>query len=594
MPKDQLIIAGASGFWGEAPHATAQLLRYPGLEFLVYDYLAEITMSIMARARMKDPALGYATDFVTDAMAGNLEEIAKQGVKVLSNAGGVNPAACAEALRKAIEAAGLTLKVAVVEGDDLAARAPEFSDRREMFAGTAFPDASRVASVNAYLGAFPVAAALDAGADIVITGRCADSALVLAACTHRFGWTQGDHDRLAAGSLAGHLLECGPQSTGGNFTDWELSGDIAEIGYPVAVVEEDGRFDITKPDGTSGIVSRASVGEQMLYEIGDPQAYMLPDVICDFSHVVLEQAGKDRVRITGAQGRAPTGRLKVSATFMDGYRAGFVFQFNGRNAREKAQAFAEAGLKRAQTRLKQLGAPDYSETAVELFGGSPGGKGDEEICVKAAVRHADARAVGLFLKEITGCALATPPGLHFFTGAGRPKPSPVVRLFSFLIAASDVPVRVSIDGNDIGYAAAVPALHDAVVPDRPAPPPPAAETDLVTSRLEALAWARSGDKGNDANIGVIARRPEFIPWIWRSLTDGTIASAFAPYLEGEVERFFMPGIHGMNIVMHNALGGGGVASLRNDAQGKAFAQTLLALPIEIPAALAGNAATGER
>ena len=594
MPKDQLIIAGASGFWGEAPHATAQLLRYPGLEFLVYDYLAEITMSIMARARMKDPALGYASDFVTDAMAGNLAEIAEKGVKVLSNAGGVNPTACAEALRTAIEAAGLDLKVAVVEGDDLTSRAAEFTGYREMFDGTAFPDPSKVASVNAYLGAFPVAAALDAGADIVITGRCADSALVLAACIHRFGWAPGDHDRLAAGSLAGHLLECGPQSTGGNFTDWELSGDIAEIGYPVAIVDAEGNFDITKPDGTSGIVSRSSVGEQMLYEIGDPQAYVLPDVVCDFSHVALEQAGEDRVRITGARGRAPTGRLKVSATFMDGYRAGFVFQFNGRKAREKARVFAEAGLKRARTRLKELGAPDYSETAIEFFGGNPGGKGDEEICVKAAVRHADARAVGLFLKEITGCALATPPGLHFFTGAGRPKPSPVVRLFSFLIAAGDVPVRVSLDGNDIGYKGTAPALHDDAVPERPAPPRPPAGADLVTRRLEDLAWARSGDKGNDANIGVMARRSEYLPWIWRSLTDDAIASAFAPYLQGGVERFFMPGIHGMNIVMHNVLGGGGVASLRNDAQGKAFAQTLLALPIALPAILADNAATGER
>ncbi|WP_136659814.1 acyclic terpene utilization AtuA family protein [Nitratireductor sp. XY-223] len=594
MSGDQLIIGGASGFWGEAPHATAQLLQFPGIDVLVFDYLAEITMSIMARARLKDPALGYATDFVTGAMAGNLAEIAKKGVKVLSNAGGVNPAACAEALRKAIAESGLDLKVAVVEGDDLMARVAEFSDRREMFAGTPFPDAAKIASVNAYLGAFPVAAALDAGADIVITGRCADSALALAACIHRFGWHKDDHDKLAAGSLAGHLLECGPQSTGGNFTDWEQAGDLADIGYPVAAIGADGRFEITKPDGTSGIVSRASVGEQMLYEIGDPQAYILPDVICDFSNVALEQAGPDRVSVSGARGRAPTGRLKVSATFLDGYRAGFVFQFNGRNARDKAKAFVEAGLKRAEARLKALGAPGYSETAIELFGGAPEGHDGEEICVKAAVRHADARAVGLFLKEITGCALATPPGLHFFTGAGRPKPSPVVRLFSFLIEAGAVPVNLSIDGADIGYADTAPAPHDDVLPERPAIPDPAAETDLVTCRLEDLAWARSGDKGDDANIGVMARRPEYLPWIWRAVTEETVANVFASYLEGKVERFFMPGIHGMNIVMHNVLGGGGVASLRNDAQGKAFAQTLLALPVEIPAALADNAATGER
>ncbi|WP_419909490.1 acyclic terpene utilization AtuA family protein [Hoeflea sp.] len=594
MPAGKLVIGGASGFWGEAPHATAQLLRFPGLEFLVYDYLAEITMSIMARARMKDAALGYATDFVSDAMAGNLSAIAENGVKVLSNAGGVNPRSCAQALCKIIEERGLDLKVAVVEGDDLTARAAEFSDRREMFDGEAFPDASRIASINAYLGAFPVAAALDAGADIVVTGRCADSALVLSACIHRFGWTAQDFDRLAAGSLAGHLLECGPQSTGGNFTDWEQSGDIAEIGYPVALIGPDGDFDITKPADTSGIVSRASVGEQLLYEIGDPQAYILPDVICDFASVTLEQAGPDRISVSGAKGRPPTGRLKVSATFMDGYRAGFVFQFNGRDARKKARAFVEAGLKRARSRLGALGAPDYSETAIELFGGRPDGTGNEEISVKAAVRHADARAVGLFLKEITGCALATPPGLHFFTGAGRPKPSPVVRLFSFLIEAGAVPVSVSLDDTDIGYTDTSPALRDDATPERPSADTPSNGGDLVTCRLEELAWARSGDKGNDANIGVMARRDAYLPWIWRSLTEALIAETFSPFLDGSVERFLLPGIHGMNVVMHNALGGGGVASLRNDAQGKAFAQTLLALPIEIPAALVDHAASGGR
>ena len=283
MTDKPLIIGGAAGFWGEAAHATPQLLTTPGLNVLVYDYLAEITMSIMARARLKDPALGYAVDFVSEVMARNLPDIANKGVRVLSNAGGVNPQSCAAALREAIDKAGLDLKVAVVSGDDLMARKGDFADTTEMFDGSAYPDPEKLASINAYLGAFPVAAALDAGADIVVTGRCADSALALAACIHRFGWTPHDYDLLAAGSLVGHLLECGPQSTGGNFTDWEAAGNLADIGYPVAEVAADGTFAVTKPPETSGIVSPASVGEQMLYEIGDPQAYVLPDVICDFS-----------------------------------------------------------------------------------------------------------------------------------------------------------------------------------------------------------------------------------------------------------------------------------------------------------------------
>jgi len=587
VAKPPLIIAGASGYWGEAPHATGQLLTTPGLNVLVYDYLAEITMSILARARMKDATAGYATDFVTDAMAGNLAVIAEKRVKVLSNAGGVNPHACADAVRALVEKAGLDLTIAVVEGDDLLPDVAEFTGRTEMFDGSAFPEPDKVASINAYLGAWPVAAALDAGADIVITGRVADSALALAACLHHFDWSATEYDLLAAGALAGHLLECGPQATGGNFTDWEQAENLADIGYPVAEIAADGTFVVTKPPRTAGIVSPASVGEQMLYEIGDPQAYVLPDVICDFSGVDLRQDGPDRVLVSGARGRPPTGRLKVSATFLDGYRAGQVLQFNGRDARAKARAFVEMGLARARRRLKALGAPDYVDTSIELFGGRPPDSDDEQITVKVAVRHADARAVDLFLKELIGGALATPPGLHFFTGGGRPRPSPVMRLFSFLVDAAGVSVTVTLDDRDIGYRMPVLTPRDDVVPSRP--PVPVAQVDgaeTVTRRLEDLAWARSGDKGDDANIGVMARHAALLPWIWRALDETAVSDAFRPWLKGDVERFYLPGIHVMNIVLHAALGGGGVASLLNDAQGKSYAQILLSLPVELPAALA--------
>ncbi|TMV10062.1 DUF1446 domain-containing protein [Ruegeria sediminis] len=584
---DILRIGGASGFWGEAPHATAQLLG-AGVDVLVYDYLAEITMSILARARMKDAALGYATDFVTEAMGPNLPAIAAQGVRVLSNAGGVNPQACAAALRARIAEAGLSLSVAVVEGDDLLPRAGEFVEEVEMFSGEPMPPLDRIASMNAYVGAFPVVAALEAGADIVLTGRCADSALTLAACMHRFGWTAGDHDLLAAGSLAGHLLECGPQSTGGNFTDWEQAGDPARIGYPIAEVAGDGALVLTKPEGTTGIVTPASVGEQMLYEIGDPQAYLLPDVICDFSEVRMAQDGPERVRVTGAQGRAPSGRLKVSATWADGYRAGMVFQMSGRDARKKARAFAQAGLDRARARLARMHAVDYREVSFEAFGGRPGSGAYEEIAFKAAVRHDDARAVGLFLKELIGGALATPPGLHFFTGGGRPKPSPVVALFSFLVDANALACRVTIDGKPVPFDPPELPVRE-IGPSKPKSPPeaePAAET--VMRPLEALAWARSGDKGDSANIGVIARHPAYMPHIWAALTPEAVATVFAEELQGEVARFFLPGTCAMNILMTRVLGGGGVASLRNDPQGKAFAQKLLSLPVKMPAGLIVN------
>lgn len=579
-----LRIGGACGFWGEAPHATAQLLA-AGVDVLVYDYLAEITMSIMARARLKDPDQGYATDFVTEAMGPNLKTIARQGVRVLSNAGGVNPEACAEALRERIAAAGLSLRVAVVTGDDLLVRASEFAACTEMFTGAAMPPPERIASMNAYLGAAPVVAALRAGADIVLTGRCADSALTLAACVHRFGWDMSDHDRLAAGSLAGHLLECGPQATGGNFTDWEAAGDLARIGYPIAEVAADGGFVLTKPEGSSGLVTPATVGEQMLYEIGDPRAYLLPDVVCDFSGVTLEQAGPDRVQVSGARGRAPTGRLKVSVTWADGYRGGMVFQMTGRDARAKAQAFAQAGLDRARARLAALGAPDYREVSFEAFGGRPTPDAPEEIAFKAAVRHDDARAVGLFLKELVGAALATPPGLHFFTGAGRPRPSPVVALFSCLIPAEAVRCRVVLDGGELSFDPPEQPLREVEVTPAPCPPPPDMEFELEARPLEALAWARSGDKGDSANIGVLARRPEYMPYIWAALSPGAVMRFFDEKSPAHIQRFYLPGCHAMNILLTGALGGGGVASLRNDAQGKAFAQQLLSLPVPVPVGL---------
>lgn len=588
-----LRIGGASGFWGETPLATGQLLAVPGLNVLVYDYLAEITMSILARARMKDAEQGFATDFVTEAMAPNLARIAETGVKVLSNAGGVNPAACAAALRARIALAGLSLKVAVVAGDDLMRRAADYADRHEMFSGAPMPPAERLASMNAYIGAGPIAAALTAGADIVITGRCADSALALAACMAHFGWDAHDWDRLAAGSLAGHLIECGPQATGGNFTDWEQAGDIAQIGYPVVEVAADGRIALTKPAGTTGTVTPASVGEQLLYEIGDPRAYLLPDVTCDFSAVQIAQDGPDRVTVTGARGRARNGKLKVSATYQGGFRGGHVLFFNGTDAEAKARTYAKAALDRARNRLVALGAPDYAETCVETFGGHPGAGDDAEIAVKLAVRHDDARAVGLFLREVIGAALATPPGLHFFTGAGRPKPSPVVALHSFLVDASDVDLSVTLDGAPVpftppGLPERSPDLPPALEP--PAPDPKGRE---MTSRpLEDLAWARSGDKGDAANIGVIARHPAYLPWIWAALTPGAVAQVFDKENTGAIDRFFLPGLAAMNILMHNALGGGGIASLRTDAQGKGFAQKLLSHPVPIPADLIANSETG--
>ena len=584
-------IGGASGYWGESMMATPQLLQVEGMDYLVYDFLAEITMSILARARAAKSEMGYATDFISGVLKPNLREIAEKKVKILTNAGGVNPEACGAAARALIAEAGLDLKVAVVSGDDLLARAQEFAASKDMFSGVDCPDPASLASVNAYLGGFPVAAALDGGADIVITGRSVDSAVTLGACIHAFGWQPHDLDKLAGGSLAGHIIECGPQASGGNFTDWQLSGDISDIGYPFIDIDGDGVFEVMKPEGTGGVVNIGTVSEQMLYEIGDPQAYLLPDVTCDFSEVTIEQLSTDKVRVANAKGHTPPAHYKVCATYADGFRAGTMMSFVGLEAAAKAKSFAEAAFARARHVLRQHNLPDYSETSVEVIGddsqfGQAGSNPQaREVVLKIAAKHDSQAGAGALLKEISGLGLATPAGLSIFAGS-RAKPSPVVRLFSFLLPKSDVSIEVDVDGQRQAFAEA--EVDGSVPPAAAHQPPTPSEKGTVEVPLVKLAWGRSGDKGNKANIGIIARDAAYLPYIWAALDEGAIRHRFGHFIGDNpaLARFYLPGSHAMNILIEDALGGGGVASLRNDPQGKAYAQILLDHPIAIPAELA--------
>lgn len=584
-------IGGASGYWGDDPTAATQLLEAGGLDYLVFDYLAEVTLSIMARARAKDADQGYARDFVDVVMRQTLPEIARQKVRVISNAGGVNPQACAAAVRAMVAEMELDLTVAVVLGDDLTTRAPDLSPR-EMFTGAPFPEADAIFSINAYLGAFPIARALEAGADIVITGRCVDSAVTLGACIHAFGWDADDHDRLAAGTLAGHILECGTQATGGNFTDWHLVADsLDQIGYPICEISADGTMDITKPGDTGGLVSVGTVAEQMLYEIGDPQAYIVPDVICDVSAVTLTQVAENRVRLSGARGVAPTPEYKVSATYLDGWRVGSTATFYGSAAAAKAQAFCDAVFSRARMALRRMNLADFTETSVEIIGagsqiGDPAlAGGATEVVVKYAARHPDKRGLDVLLRAASGMGLSTPPGLSGFFGT-RARPSPLVRLFSFLLPKADVPVAIDLGDRRLSCALAKGQAFDRDTLTRPIPPDrPPAPVDPVAVPLERLAWGRSGDKGDGANIGIIARIPDVLPYIWHRLDEAIIQERFAHVLEGEVTRYLLPGCNAMNVVLTRALGGGGVASLRNDALGKGFAQVLLQTPVTVPRSL---------
>ncbi|MDO9526835.1 MAG: acyclic terpene utilization AtuA family protein [Gemmobacter sp.] len=579
-------IGCGAGFWGDTPEGPAQLVTAGGIDYLVLDYLAEITMSILARIKAKDPKQGYASDFVSLVMRPLARQIADKRIRVVTNAGGVNPAACRDALEALFAELDVPLTVALVQGDDLSERIEDFRAAGVTEMSTGAPLPARLASVNAYLGAFPIAQALAGGADIVVTGRCVDSALALGPLIHEFGWRPDDHDLLSAGSLAGHVIECGTQCTGGITTDWRDVAGWDNMGFPIAHCHPDGSFEITKPAGTGGRIVPSSIAEQIVYEVGDPGAYLLPDVTCDWRMVQVEQAGPDRVRVTGARGRAPSATCKVSATWNDGWRSSITMMIVGREAAARAQAVGAAILSRCTRLIAQAGHGPFSETSIEVlgaecsYGAQSRAMDTREVVLKIAARHPSRDALEIFGREIFPAATAMAQSLTGFAG-GRPKPQPVVRLFSFLADKATISPEVldTTGRTPAPFARPAPATAAAAI----SVPPTLPLGHAATLPLIALAYGRSGDKGNSANIGIMARDPAFLPAIRAALTPDAVALYFAHFAPSRVERFEWPGLHGVNLLLHDVLGGGGIASLRHDPQGKALAQVLLDFPIPVPA-----------
>ncbi|MEP3890547.1 MAG: acyclic terpene utilization AtuA family protein [Hellea sp.] len=586
-------IGGATASLADSALSVPQLLSGGNLDYLVFDYLAEGSMAIFGRLQAANPAMGYGFYFLSLHVGPHLEEIAARGVKVVANAGGVNPAALAAALEALIKEKGLNLTVAYVEGDDLRPRLDELraEGHRDMFIDAEFPE--NIVSANAYLGAFPIAAALSKGADIVITGRVVDSAVVLGPLIHEFGWGEDDLDLLAAGTLAGHLLECGAQVTGGTFTDWRDVPDWANIGFPIGECHADGSVIITKPADTGGLVSIGTVSEQILYEVSNPADYIVADVRCDFSHVKLEQIAPDRVKVTGAKGRAPTQTYKACITFDGGWRCVAYQPIIGEESAEKASRQAQALFERGRVLLKASGLADFTLTESVLIGGEasfgahaiPGG-GRELIC-KLIAEHPERAGAEIFSREqwagITGMSVGTSINL-------ATQVTPMTGVFLFLLDKDDIFPSVTFKGKTYKLAAANGEAPSEIVSTPKTKPSLPSLQGGVCVELMQLALARSGDKGHLFNVAVIARQAEFLPYLRAALTPAALSDWYAHLAPTDVplrvEAFEAPGLKALNFVIHDALTGGINASTKLDSAAKGMAQMLLRFPIPIPAELA--------
>lgn len=588
MSEKKVRIGGFSAMWGDIPLPQHQLIHQGNVDYLMGDYLAELTMAILARQRKKDKRMGYARAIV-DMVSTHLKALKEKKIKVVVNAGGMNPLGCRDALRAVCEKAKIPMRIGAVFGDDLTEKVGEMRQNggKEMFTGEPMPDVE-FTSANAYFGAVPIAKALAEGAEIVVTGRVVDSALALGILMHEFGWRTDEYDKLCMGTCAGHLIECSAQCTGGLFTDYQ-DEKWDNMGYPIVEVSLDGSFTVSKPAKTDGIVSFGSVAEQLCYEIQDPGAYHVPDVACDFTSVRIEELGKDLVKVSGGRGRPPTDAYKVCATIPDGHVSIQLMLIVGYNSADKARRTFETVLARTRKILKSLKMDDFTETRFEAIGANHfNPNGDEsaatEVVGKIGLKHRDRRAFGIYGRESVCCGVSMAQGTTGFGGTGvGGKSSEVLRVYSMLVPKKNLSCQVAVDDKtftvpvptDGGFPGSASADVVAVKAEMPEGP-----YERVPLRL--LCWARSGDKGNLANCALIARKAEYLPLLRHAVTAERVRQYFSRRVKGKVERFDMPGIGGMNFLLHEALGGGGMSTLHSDPLAKTFGQVLLLMEVDVP------------
>ncbi len=580
---DRVVIANCSGFFGDRFSAAKEMVQGGPIDFLTGDYLAELTMAILFRAKSKDPGGGYVSTFLKQ-MEQIMGECLDRKIRVVSNAGGLNPRGLAAELERIAGELGLHPNIAYIEGDDLMARLGDLQAAGEplvhMDKGIALKDSKAFPiSANAYLGCWGIVKALEEGADIVVGGRIADASLVVGPAAWAFGWQRTEWDRLAGATTAGHIIECGAQATGGNYSFIDEVPSFRNVGFPIAEIEEDGSFTITKHPGTGGLVSVDTIKAQLIYEIGGVR-YLTPDLVARFDTIGVSQEGPDRVRVTGVQGEPPTDTTKVCINTLGGYRNSMTIMLTGLDIEKKA-AILEDAL------FDALGGKEqFEQVNVQLI------RSDKEdpltneeafAYLRISVIDPNPKKVGLVSSKIVELALANIPG---FAGTAPPsKGTPAIMYWPALVSSRHIRQKVIVGGKEFTLECVSPVAGYRSPEALAVELPPVPQGRTVRVPLGRVFAARSGDKGGNANLGVWSKTPEAYAFLREFLTTERLQVLLNDLKDFEIERCELPNLLAVNFYIRGILGEGAAASMRLDAQAKTLGEYLRARIVDMPASI---------
>ena len=591
--KDKIRIANAGGFWGDDLGVLRRQLEGGEVDYISSDFLAEVTMSILRKQQLKNEAMGYVGDFVGQIV--DVAELMKaKKVRMLTNAGGINPLACARKILSELKKKGVDFKITVVIGDNIIDRIDEFYPEKAMFTDMETGDdfaqiKDNIQSANVYLGVPPLLKALESGSDLILAGRVTDTSITMAPMIYELGWDLGDWDKLAAGLVAGHIIECGAQASGGNFTDWQKVKKWDNFGYPIVEMNRDGSFEVYKHENTGGLISCDTIREQLVYEMGDPKHYISPDVVADFSQIVLKELAPNRVLVQNAKGYPSTHFLKVSMAYEDGYKAVSSIVISGGRVLNKACEFEKIFWGRLNI--------DYKKTNTEYVGYNACHQNlvedidPNEILLRFSVYDDDLEKIKAFSTSIAPLILSGPPGVAVI--GGRARAQQVMTYWPTLIPKTLIQSTVhvldfegeiqesyeidSVLGNEADYKPEESQSQKSELDEY-------AQMEMSEVALRSVCMARSGDKGDTFNIGVLARSEAIYNYLKVKLTSDVVKTMFTGICKGKVKRYELDNLLALNFLLEESLDGGGTKSLMIDAQGKTMASALLNQTFSIPKA----------